>query len=321
MNVAFFLFALRAVDALTLKQAPGSAAPVALPAPEAAPVALPASETARSNSDEAAAIAAGYEAQTAIANTVAATFRNNNATVAGVQAFATETVAATKASLNATAEQALAEARGGAPALAEGSGGSGFRVLLGAKRAGAGVAAGLNATHVKDIKNATMTYYFGLLSNVTANLTNMSKNLTEYMYSVTNASWDRTWFANGTAKNSSGVANWTEIAVATAVDPHWGPLAVNATNQSLREVDRTRHFADAVDFKVQHAQMDASEAMKSAKAAVLAAAAAQASADDALRQTADNAMKIKAADARAAEALATATSSKNSATQSAELTR
>ena len=43
MNVAFFLFALRAVDALTLKQAP-----------EAAPVALPASETARSNSDEAA---------------------------------------------------------------------------------------------------------------------------------------------------------------------------------------------------------------------------------------------------------------------------
>jgi len=314
MNVAFFLlFALRAVDALTLKQAP-----------EAAPVALPASETARSNSDEAAAIAAGYEAQTAIANTVAATFRNNNATVAGVQAFATETVAATKASLNATAEQALAEARGGAPALAEGSGGSGgsgFRVLLGAKRAGAGVAAGLNATHVKDIKNATMTYYFGLLSNVTANLTNMSKNLTEYMYSVTNASWDRTWFANGTAKNSSGVANWTELAVANAVDPHWGPLAVNATNQSLREVDRTRHFADAVDFKVQHAQMDASEAMKSAKAAVLAAAAAQASADDALRQTADNAMKIKAADARAAEALATATSSKNSATQSAELTR
>jgi len=310
MNVAFFLFALRAVDALTLKQAP-----------EAAPVALPASETARSNSDEAAAIAAGYEAQTAIANTVAATFRNNNATVAGVQAFATETVAATKASLNATAEQALAEARGGAPALAEGSGSSGFRVLLGAKRAGAGVAAGLNATHVKDIKNATMTYYFGLLSNVTANLTNMSKNLTEYMYSVTNASWDRTWFANGTAKNSSGVANWTELAVANAVDPHWGPLAVNATNQSLREVDRTRHFADAVDFKVQHAQMDASEAMKSAKAAVLAAAAAQASADDALRQTADNAMKIKAADARAAEALATATSSKNSATQSAELTR
>jgi len=310
MNVAFFLFALRAVDALTLKQAP-----------EAAPVALPASETARSNSDEAAAIAAGYEAQTAIANTVAATFRNNNATVAGVRAFATETVAATKASLNATAEQALAEARGGAPALAEGSGSSGFRVLLGAKRAGAGVAAGLNATHVKDIKNATMTYYFGLLSNVTANLTNMSKNLTEYMYSVTNASWDRTWFANGTAKNSSGVANWTELAVANAVDPHWGPLAVNATNQSLREVDRTRHFADAVDFKVQHAQMDASEAMKSAKAAVLAAAAAQASADDALRQTADNAMKIKAADARAAEALATATSSKNSATQSAELTR
>jgi len=310
MNVAFFLFALRAVDALTLKQAP-----------EAAPVALPASETARSNSDEAAAIAAGYEAQTAIANTVAATFRNNNATVAGVQAFATETVAATKASLNATAEQALAEARGGAPALAEGSGSSGFRVLLGAKRAGAGVAAGLNATHVKDIKNATMTYYFGLLSNVTANLTNMSKNLTEYMYSVTNASWDRTWFANGTAKNSSGVANWTELAVANAVDPHWGPLAVNATNQSLREVDRTRHFADAVDFKVQHAQMDASEAMKSAKAAVLAAAAAQASADDALRQTADNAMKIKAADAQAAEALATATSSKNSATQSAELTR
>jgi len=303
MNVAFFLFALRAVDALTLKQAP-----------EAAPVALPASETARSNSDEAAAIAAGYEAQTAIANTVAATFRNNNATVAGVQAFATETVAATKASLNATAEQALAEGSGG-------SGGSGFRVLLGAKRAGAGVAAGLNATHVKDIKNATMTYYFGLLSNVTANLTNMSKNLTEYMYSVTNASWDRTWFANGTAKNSSGVANWTELAVANAVDPHWGPLAVNATNQSLREVDRTRHFADAVDFKVQHAQMDASEAMKSAKAAVLAAAAAQASADDALRQTADNAMKIKAADARAAEALATATSSKNSATQSAELTR
>ena len=53
----------------------------------------------------------------------------------------------------------------------------------------------------------------------------------------------------------SGVANWTEIAVATAVDPHWGPLAVNATNQSLREVDRTRHFADAVDFKVKTSEV------------------------------------------------------------------
>ena len=48
----------------------------------------------------------------------------------------------------------------------------------------------------------------------------------------------------------SGVANWTEIAVATAVDPHWGPLAVNSTNASLREVDRTRGFAMAVDFMV-----------------------------------------------------------------------
>merc|ERR1719506_2980843 len=100
------------------------------------------------------------------------------------------------------------------------------------------------------------------------------------MHLALNASWDRTWFANGTATNTSGVANWTEVAVATAVDPHWGPLAVNATNQSLREVDRTRAFADAVDFKVQHAQMDATESMKSAKEAVLAAAAAQASADD-----------------------------------------
>merc|ERR1719235_752356 len=166
-----------------------------------------------------------------------------------------------------------------------------------------------------------MTYFREKLKNETVKLTNYTNNVTAYMHLALNASWNSTWFANGTAKNSSGVANWTEIAVATAVDPHWGPLAVNATNQSLREVDRTRHFADAVDFKVQHAQMDASEAMKSAKAAVLAAAAAQASADEALRQTADNAMKIKAADARAAEALATATSSKNSATQSAELTR
>merc|ERR1719171_2129430 len=166
-----------------------------------------------------------------------------------------------------------------------------------------------------------MAYYASKLKNVTENLTNYTRNVTAYMHLALNASYANIWFANGTAINTSGVANWTEAAVNNTVDPHWGPLAVNATNQSLREVDRTREFADAVDFKVQHAQMDASEAMKSAKAAVLAAAAAQASADDALKQTQDNAMKIQAADARAAEALATATSSKNSATQSAELTR
>merc|ERR1719316_2535699 len=126
------------------------------------------------------------------------------------------------------------------------------------------------------------------------------------MHLALNASYANIWFANGTAINTSGVANWTYFAVNNTVDPHWGPLAVNATNQSLREVDRTRAFADAVDFKVQHAQMDASEAMKSAKEAVLEAAAAQASADDALRQTQDNALKIKDAATFSADALATA---------------
>merc|ERR1719379_2448018 len=166
-----------------------------------------------------------------------------------------------------------------------------------------------------------MTYYFAKLSNVTENLTKLSINLTNYMHLALNASYKKAWFANGTAKNTSGVANWTEVAVATAVDPHWGPLAVNATNQSLREVDRTRAFADAVDFKVQHAEMDANEAMKSAKQAVLAAAAAQASANDALKQTEDNAIKIQAAAAQSADALAKATTAKTSATQSAQLTR
>merc|ERR1719235_1534834 len=166
-----------------------------------------------------------------------------------------------------------------------------------------------------------MTYFREKLKNETVKLTNYTNNVTAYMHLALNASWNSTWFANGTAKNNSGVANWTELAVANAVDPHWGPLAVNATNQSLREVDRTRHFADAVDFKVQHAQMDASEAMKSAKAAVLAAAAAQASANDALKQTEDNAIKIQAAATFSAEALATATTAKQSATQSAQLTR
>jgi hypothetical protein len=292
MNVAL-LFALRAW-ALTLKQAPD------------APVALPASATDRSSTDEAAAIAAGYEAQMAIKNTVNAMFANNNATVTGIRTFATEKVAETKAHLNATGEQAIAAALGG------------NRVLLG--RSGK-AGRQLNATHLSDIKNATLTYYFEKLANVTENMTNLSRNLTEYMHFALNASYTKAWFANGTAINTSGVANWTEVAVATAVDPHWGPLAVNATNQSLREVDRTRAFADAVDFKVLHAQMDATEAMKSAKEAVLQAAAAQASSDDALRQTQDNAMKIQAAAAASADALAKATSSKSSATQSAQLTR
>merc|ERR1719313_269742 len=166
-----------------------------------------------------------------------------------------------------------------------------------------------------------MTWYFSKLANVTENMTNISRNVTEYMHFALNASWEKTWFANGTAINTSGVANWTSFAVNNTVDPHWGPLAVNATNQSLREVDRTRAFADAVDFKVQHAQMDATEAMKSAKAAVLAAAAAQASADDALKQTQDNAMKIESASAFSADALATAVSAKSSAAQSVALTR
>jgi len=301
MNVAL-LFALRAW-ALTLKHAPDT------------PVALPASGSGRSNTDEAAAIAAGYEAQMAIANTVAGMYANNNATVAGIRDFATAKVAETKAHLNATGEKAIAEAAGALmPA-------SSNRVLLGSSNAASKARRGLNATHISDIKNATMTFYSEYLKNVTENMTNYSRNVTDYMHLALNMSWDKTWFANGTAKNTSGVANWTEIAVATAVDPHWGPLAVNATNQSLREVDRTRAFADAVDFKVQHAQMDANEAMKSAKQAVLAAAAAQASANDALKQTEDNAIKIQASAAQSADALAKATTAKTSATQSAQLTR
>merc|ERR1719171_3322678 len=166
-----------------------------------------------------------------------------------------------------------------------------------------------------------MAYYASKLKNVTENLTNYTRNVTAYMHLALNASYANIWFANGTAINTSGVANWTSFAVNNTVDPHWGPLAVNATNQSLREVDRTRAFADAVDFKVQHAQMDANEAMKSAKQAVLAAAAAQASANDALKQTEDNAIKIQAAAAQSADALAKATTAKTSATQSAQLTR
>merc|ERR1719321_1818717 len=250
----------------------------------------------------------------AIANTVDAMFANNNATVAGIRDFATAKVAETKAHLNATGEQVIAEARGALmPA-------SGNRVLFRSSSAAGKAGRGLNATHLSDIKNATMTYYFEKLKNVTENMTNISRNVTEYMHLALNASWAKAWFANGTAINTSGVANWTDHAVNNSVDPHWGPLAVNATNQSLREVDRTRAFADAVDFKVQHAQMDATESMKSAREAVLAAAAAQASADDALKQTKDNELKIKAAATKAAEALAASTTSKNSAAQSEQLT-
>jgi hypothetical protein len=299
MNVAL-LFALRGW-ALTLKQAPD------------APVALPASG---SSTDEAAAIAAGYEAQMAIGQTVDNMWANNNATVDGIRAFATQKVADTKAHLNATAEQVIAT--GGLMSANRALLGSSAAARLSARRNASG---GLNATHLSDIKNATMTYYFAKLSNVTENLTNLSINLTNYMHLALNASYKKAWFANGTAINTSDVTNWTQVAVDTAVDPHWGPLATNATNQSLREVDRTRAFTDAVDFKVQHAQMDATEALKSAKAAVLAAAAAQASADDALKQTQDNAMKIESASAFSADVLATAVSAKSSAAQSVALTR
>merc|ERR1719428_590974 len=218
MNVAF-LFVLRAA-ALTLKQAPD------------APVALP-----DASSDDAAAIAAGYEAEMAIRNTVDAMYANNNATVDGIQNFATAKVAETKAHLNATGERVIAEARGALmPASAN-------RVLLRGQSARAGRRA-LNATHIGEVKNDTMSYYSSLLKNVTENLTNYTRNVTEYMHLALNASYAKAWWANGSAINSSGVANWTEVAV-------------NATNQSLREVDRTRAFANAVDFKVQHAQMDA----------------------------------------------------------------
>merc|ERR1719159_743974 len=48
----------------------------------------------------------------AIANTVKTMFENNNATVDGIRAFATEKVASTEAHLNATAEKAIAAALG-----------------------------------------------------------------------------------------------------------------------------------------------------------------------------------------------------------------
>merc|ERR1719321_1180536 len=141
----------------------------------------------------------------AIANTVDAMFANNNATVAGIRDFATAKVAETKAHLNATGEQVIAEARGALmPA-------SGTRVLLGGSGAASKAGRRLNATQISDIKNATMTYYLSELKNVTENMTNISRNVTEYMHLALNASWKMTWVANGTAINTSGVKNGTAI--------------------------------------------------------------------------------------------------------------
>merc|ERR1719235_1981580 len=76
----------------------------------------------------------------AISNTVARMFENNNATVDGIRAFASEKVAETKAHLNATGEQVIAAARGGGRVVLGGG-----RVLLGGARR---ASPGLNATHI-----------------------------------------------------------------------------------------------------------------------------------------------------------------------------
>jgi hypothetical protein len=264
------------------------------------------------NTTAATDIAAGYEAQMAVQASVASTANATQKASADVQAFADRVVAETtprlEALANATVNQVLAEAEAAqkARSAAANATAASFGVL---------------DPHMPEIREAVKAYTDELIANESAKLANVSANTTAIMDEAIRLSTERIEWMNESAVNSTGVANFTNFSVDTAVDPHWGPLAVNSTNQSIMEVDRTRMYETSVAAQVQDAQQNAAEATQAANEAKEAAAAANAAADSALQQTLDNQLAIKAAAAQTKEVLAEATGSEHQAAESVATTR
>lgn len=271
-----------------------------------------AAENVPPNSTAATDIAAGYEAQMAVQASVDSTAAGTQKAAADAQAFADRVVAEStphlEALANATAKQVLADAEAAKKA----------------REAAANASAtsyGVLDPHMPEMREAIKAYTDELIANESVKLANVSANTTAILDEAIRDSTERVKWMNESALNSTDIANFTNFSVDTAVDPHWGPLAVNSTNSSIMEVDRTRVYETSVAAQVQDAQQNAAEAMEAANQAKEAAAAAQAAADGALAQTIDNQLAIKAAAAQTKEVLAVATGSEHQAAESVTSTR
>merc|ERR1719199_2043461 len=95
------------------------------------------------------------------------------------------------------------------------------------------------------------------LVNETANISrvmNVSANTTA-VFNRFSQNWtaSRAQLFNRT-NDTSELSNFTHDYVHAIVDPHWGPRAVNATENASYQVREARKYSSAVDWQVREAR-------------------------------------------------------------------
>jgi len=143
------------------------------------------------------------------------------------------------------------------------------------------------------------------LVNETQNIsrvTNVSKNTTA-VFNHFSQNWtaSRAQLFNRT-NETAVLSNFTHDYVHAIVDPHWGPRAVNATENASYQVREARKYSSAVDWQVQNAANEGRQAQQDADDAMHDAEEALRTAEGALKQATDNSFKLKAAETLAHEA-------------------
>jgi len=145
----------------------------------------------------------------------------------------------------------------------------------------------------------------GTLVNETQNIsrvTNISKNTTA-VFNHFSQNWTASKAQLFNRTNETAVlSNFTHDYVHAIVDPHWGPRAVNATENASSLVREARQYSSAVDWQVQNAANEGKQAQQDADDALHDASEALRTAESALKQATDNSFKLKAAEQLAKEA-------------------
>jgi len=143
------------------------------------------------------------------------------------------------------------------------------------------------------------------LVNETQNISrvqNVSKNTTA-VFNRFSQNWTASKEQLFNRTNETAVlSNFTHDYVHAIVDPHWGPRAVNATENASYQVREARKYSSAVDWQVQNAANEGRQAQQDADDAMHDAEEALRTAEGALKQATDNSFKLKAAETLAHEA-------------------
>lgn len=244
------------------------------------------------------AMAAAAEAKVGIEQTVERVWATNNATVDALQQHLAQTVAETTARFRATATAAAAAANASAAAMEA------------APAAAVDPAVVVAEALVSNETVNRTTILESTAANNTASLANLSANWT-YLEPRLMIRMNK----------SVDLANFTHHYVHAIVDPHWGPRAVNATEEAVHVVAEAHEYSSAIDWQVQSALDSAKSAVADGEDAAKAAQAAMRTAEGALKQAQDNTLRMDAARVLAAKAKDAAAGSGHKASEAAQTLR